>query len=362
MARSKATQVNIDGADLGNYPDKRIRNNDGSGNGTPVTEAVYGDIHEFFARIMRLAGTTYNGLPDNVTNGYQLVDAFSFLANKNNFIYNLSSVGGILNLSLKLSKIKSDEFLICQASFNFAAETQIKGTEAVVFPIVVEGNFKTGEFIRVIKTAAGFTLIRLADDISLDLMATELLFLKKALYAQEIAGVLDTVATNPLSNALAFVERVNGASSSVSLANSLRNGLYSKEHYDIVEGLTDLVKTKVVSLVGWLNDRKYPIAHGIVTYNKILSVAVSLKCEIAEGGYAVGDIVNAPSRGQDQDGSADYDYGISAKWNETGAANIHVFTGDRIPVAFGPGDASVNNNTFDINSGKWSIRAVILYS
>ncbi len=35
----------------------------------------------------------------------------------------------------------------------------------------------------------------------LSLMATELLYLKKALYEQEIAGVLDTVATNPLSNA-----------------------------------------------------------------------------------------------------------------------------------------------------------------
>lgn len=237
MARSKATQTNIDGSDLGNYPDKRIRNNDGSGNGTPVTEAVYGDIHEFFARIMRLAGTTYNGLPDNVTNGYQLVDAFSFLPNKNNFIYNLSSVGGLLSLSLKLSKLKTDEFLICQASSNLGTETQIKGSDAVVFPIVSKGNFKIGEFVRVIKTLAGFTLIRLTDDISLDLMATELLYLKKALYAQEIAGVLDTVATNPLSNALAFVERVNGPSSSVSLANLLRNGLYPKEHFAIVAGL-----------------------------------------------------------------------------------------------------------------------------
>jgi len=271
MARSKATQTNIDGADLGNYPDKRIRNNDGSGNGTPVTEAVYGDIHEFFARIMRLAGTTYNGLPDNVTNGYQLVDAFSFLANKNNFIYSLSSVGGILSLSLKLSKLKADEFLICQASSNLGAETQIKGSDAVVFPIVTEGNFKIGEFVRVIKTLAGFTLIRLADDISLDLMATELLYLKKALYAQEIAGVLDTVATNPLSNALAFVERVNGASSSVSLANLLRNGLYPKEHFAIVAnlGVSD-IKNK-----GWFSGFDISGSDGALPVNGNITAALA---------------------------------------------------------------------------------------
>ena len=50
MARNKALQPNIDGSDLTNYPDKRIRNNDGSGNGTPVNEQVYGDIHEFFGK------------------------------------------------------------------------------------------------------------------------------------------------------------------------------------------------------------------------------------------------------------------------------------------------------------------------
>lgn len=362
MATNKADLQNIDKSDLLNYPNGRIKDDDGSGNGTPVNRTVYGDIHEFFARVMNLSGTAYNGLPDNITNGYQLVEAFSFLANKNNFIYTLTSVGGILNIDLKLSKLKTDEFLICKSSFNLGAETQIKGSDGVVFPALAESSFKDLEFVRLVKTNGGFIITRLADNRSLDAMTSELLYLKKASYAQEIAGVSDLVATNPLSNILAFVERVNGASSAFSLANSLRNGLYPKEHFTIVEGLTDLVKIKTVSLLGWVKDRKYPLAHGIVVYNKILQVNISLRCEIAEGGYVPGDIINAQPRGADQDGSADYDYGISAKWNETGSANINIFTGDRIMVAYGPTDPSTQNNTFNISDAKWSIRAVILYS
>lgn len=48
----------------------------GSRNGTPVNEALLGDIKEFFEKLMREAGITPNDLPDNTSNGFQLYQAF----------------------------------------------------------------------------------------------------------------------------------------------------------------------------------------------------------------------------------------------------------------------------------------------
>ena len=110
MARDKATETNIDGSDIVNYPNKRIKDNTGAGNGTPVNEKVYGDIHEFFAKLMRDAGINYSGQPDNVTNGYQLVDALYAFANKNVVKENLTLQAGMTAVSgLKLGKMKVDE-------------------------------------------------------------------------------------------------------------------------------------------------------------------------------------------------------------------------------------------------------------
>ena len=44
-------------------------------NGTAVNRQVYGDIHQFFAKLLRDAGITPNTLRDNETNGYQLMGA-----------------------------------------------------------------------------------------------------------------------------------------------------------------------------------------------------------------------------------------------------------------------------------------------
>ncbi|OJV51652.1 MAG: hypothetical protein BGO31_00160 [Bacteroidetes bacterium 43-16] len=62
------------------YPYGAIKNDTGTGDGTPVDVQVYGDIHQFFARLFAISGLTSNGLPDNLTNGFQLYDAFEKLA------------------------------------------------------------------------------------------------------------------------------------------------------------------------------------------------------------------------------------------------------------------------------------------
>lgn len=76
MALDIVDKPNTDGPD-GTYPYGKIRDNTGAGNGTPVNTEVYGDFHQFFARLMAIAGIVANGLPDNSVNGFQLFTALS---------------------------------------------------------------------------------------------------------------------------------------------------------------------------------------------------------------------------------------------------------------------------------------------
>lgn len=70
-----ATKTNVD-APSAAYPFGKIRNKTLSVAGTPVDVEVYGDMHQFFEKMFDASGITANGLPDNVTNGFQLYEAF----------------------------------------------------------------------------------------------------------------------------------------------------------------------------------------------------------------------------------------------------------------------------------------------
>ena len=67
----------------GNYPYGKIKDNPGNGTGTPINELVYGDFHQFFAKMMAEAGIAYNGLPDNAADGFQYFLALIKNINKN---------------------------------------------------------------------------------------------------------------------------------------------------------------------------------------------------------------------------------------------------------------------------------------
>ena len=71
MARNLELQTNVDGASA-DYPSGKIRNDSGAGDGTPVSESLYGDVQQFFAKLLRDSGISPNNLPDNTTNGFQL--------------------------------------------------------------------------------------------------------------------------------------------------------------------------------------------------------------------------------------------------------------------------------------------------
>lgn len=233
----------VDDSNPTDYPDAKIKDNTGSGDGTGVNEAVYGDIHQTIAKAMRLYGITPNGLPENEnpSNGFQIIEALRALASKNDFILPITTSSGVLGVPIKLSYMLDNEQVVCKASVAITTETQIKGTlDNVTYTITKLGDFKVGEYVRLVKTASTVVLIRLADATNLDLMVGDFSYLKKASQAEENAGAIDTKATTPLSNLTAFVKRVIGLDSPNYLATAIRNGLYPKEHFAIVASLDRL--------------------------------------------------------------------------------------------------------------------------
>lgn len=76
--RKLSTKPNVVAPDS-NYPNGRIKDNPGDGTGTPVSEQVYGDFHQFFDQLMNDVGMTPNGLPEGAYYSYQLNSALKQL-------------------------------------------------------------------------------------------------------------------------------------------------------------------------------------------------------------------------------------------------------------------------------------------
>lgn len=74
MARGLQNFPNITHAD-GDFPNGRVKDNPGDNTGTPVNEYTLGDIWQFFAKLMREASLTPNGLPESEYSGQQYYQA-----------------------------------------------------------------------------------------------------------------------------------------------------------------------------------------------------------------------------------------------------------------------------------------------
>jgi hypothetical protein len=82
MAYSLKNKPNVDAPTL-TYPYGNIKDDDGTGNGTPLNKLVHADFHQFFARLLALAGISANELPDNAYNGFEYIDALEeFVADR----------------------------------------------------------------------------------------------------------------------------------------------------------------------------------------------------------------------------------------------------------------------------------------
>ena len=165
MARDKATQQNIDASDLYNYPNKRIRNNSGAGDGTPVDESVYGDIHETFAKFMRDSKIDYNNIPDNTTNGYQLYEAITSVGGKNDLVKPISKVSdNMLSIPIKINALKQDETILFKSNFDSTNLMQfIKGSDNQSKQLLILGGFKSGQIVRMVNDLNYISLVGLYD-------------------------------------------------------------------------------------------------------------------------------------------------------------------------------------------------------
>lgn len=80
-----ASKTNIQSPSL-TYPRGQIKDDDGTGNGTPVNVDVYGDFHQFFEQLMLASGIAPNHRPDSEYDGYQLFQALQKLTLKKKVI------------------------------------------------------------------------------------------------------------------------------------------------------------------------------------------------------------------------------------------------------------------------------------
>lgn len=123
MAIKLVSKTNTDPVS-GTYPYGKIRDEVSPGDGTPIDTQVYGDFHQFFARMAALSGITLNDLPENSTNGFQYYEALIALTNP---AYTSVGVtfqtiggvtwanlaGGLYNVAYKLSQ---NEVSLCGAA------------------------------------------------------------------------------------------------------------------------------------------------------------------------------------------------------------------------------------------------------
>lgn len=324
MATNKKLAPNIDNSDLVNFPNGRIKDNDGTGDGTPVNRLIYSDLHEFFAKLMRLAAISYNALPESEGNGYQLIAALMNFASKNNYLQplNVASVviGGVatnvLSLGLKLSTLNAGEFLLCQAAADYdGAITRIKGSETGVYKnIAVPESYLANEYLLVVINTT-VTVLRLATALNFSALADEKGYLTAATDLEEITGTATDVATTPASNLTAFEDRVNGSSSDAFLATDSQNGLMSAADKTLLDSLSNPVKN-----VGWFSGidigngtpgQTYPSSGDITTATLVSTlgghdsvILVTMAHAMADTNYYVRSFVESQAGfGVDDDGS-----------------------------------------------------------
>jgi len=210
---------NVDNSNPAAYPDGRIKDDTGAGDGTPVNEFTKGDIHQTVMKAKRLYGIEENGLPDNETNGYQMLDGFIALASKNDFILSITDASGVLQVPVKLPFMLVGEQIVCKAAVDKVAQTTITGSVGAAHTVTFVGNFKANEYVRLIKTGTlTATLVRLVDAVNADLVAGENGYLKKASQAESDEGTIDTVAVTPVVDKSTYTKRTIGTDSSSYLA------------------------------------------------------------------------------------------------------------------------------------------------
>jgi hypothetical protein len=165
MAIKLENKTNVEAPDV-NYPYGRIKDETTPGTGTPVNVQVYGDFHQFFAKLLAEGGVTANNLPDNATNGFQY-----FLALRNLFaeiipydstgswidggpLIVAGSSGGTASLfSQTYNKYKViGKTLFWQANMAITVDSGSPNVVSVDFPVAITPSGLTGNPVKLVCT------------------------------------------------------------------------------------------------------------------------------------------------------------------------------------------------------------------
>lgn len=243
MAISKNTQANIDDSNPTAYPNGQVKDDDGTGDGFPLIQVTMSDHFEFFDKLMRQAGLTFNTEFDNEVNGYQLVQACSALASKSDYILPLTTSSGVLQIPTALQILQLNEKLVCQAGANLTTETTIKGTGPTALNVTRTSVWKNGDYLLLIKISGGVQIIRLVTADNLDVITSENAYLKASSDVTELAGTATDSATTPESNLYAFTQRVTDPTEAAPfLATGSTPGLLSAADKTAIDGFISPVK------------------------------------------------------------------------------------------------------------------------
>ena len=91
------------------YPWGNVKDGTGIGDGTDVNKINHSDYHQTFRRLLSLAGINPNGLQDNITNGYQYIQALDNLYKSfNGAVYTA--------VTLSLSYLHKRKIIVAQAT------------------------------------------------------------------------------------------------------------------------------------------------------------------------------------------------------------------------------------------------------
>lgn len=214
----------------GSYNYGKVKDNDGSNNGTPVNTLVYSDLHLFFEKLMEAGGVVHNGLYDSDDDGYQLYQAFQKAARRE-----LKTLLGIL------------------------AETMI------------------GDDTSPISAISPYSLLGIKWNIGLTILSAGYIYYNEELFfcGGFTGAIADTaVFTKTADNVLQVTDAVSGS------------GDFDYSELVFVQSPTK-VKTKVIDIGTWDMDAdtQITVAHGIADHTKIRSVSVMVRNDADTGYY-----------------------------------------------------------------------------
>ena len=156
--RNKANVINTIPPSI-DYPFGRLKDDTGTNDGTPICEENNGDIQETVTFFMNRAKITPNGLPDNVSNGYQIADAILEVAGKHDLIKNCEFIGANLVIGSRIDNMVVGEYLIQR--FTSSSDTQpTNGITKIKFvndPLLVdvlftESSLRNNSYLLIRKT------------------------------------------------------------------------------------------------------------------------------------------------------------------------------------------------------------------